>query len=387
MKGLLIAPFGHGGEGVYRDTLLRYPPDGWTYSASGDFHEGGPDVRCRVAAEVALNRLVHPHGIPDMGFRALALRTPVDLIHIHAHRVSLRRARGIPLVMSEGSSVVVFVRDYLGWDEDRLRLRLSRSRRLYRALGIADRLLAMERASAVYVFSHWARELNVRWGADPAKLRVIWPGFSTPPLPERSESDERCTFLFVGGDFERKGGVVLVEAFAQVAEELPGAHLIVAGSDPAARNPDRLIHTWISDERRVAALATLAELERRGRATVRRGVPRDELYGTLFPAADSVVLPTHAEGFGFTNVEALSFGLPVVTTRVGPAEEIVEDGVSGMLVAPGDVGALADALRTIGSNPDRRRSMGAAARDRFLERFTLDRMRSEIGALYAETLK
>jgi glycosyltransferase involved in cell wall biosynthesis len=106
----------------------------------------------------------------------------------------------------------------------------------------------------------------------------------------------------------------------------------------------------------------------------------------VFPAADVFAMPTHAEGFGFTNVEALSFGLPVITTRVGPAEEIVEDGVCGRLVPAGDVDALADALRDLAADGPGRRSMGAAGRERFLDRFTLERMQTEIAAVYDAAL-
>ena len=72
-----------------------------------------------------LNRLVHPIAIPDMGFRALSLRQRFDLVHVHAHPVSLRGLRGAPLVMSEGSSAAVYVGEYLGWDDDRLGARAA----------------------------------------------------------------------------------------------------------------------------------------------------------------------------------------------------------------------------------------------------------------------
>ena len=59
----------------------------------------------------------------------------------------------------------------------------------------------------------------------------------------------------------------------------------------------------------------------------------------MYPAADAFVMPTLAEGFGFTNVEAMSHALPVISSRLGPIEEIVAHGETGLLVEPGDVTA------------------------------------------------
>ena len=147
--------------------------------------------------------------------------------------------------MSEGSSAAVYIGDYLGWDDARLARGLARSRALYRALGVDDRLLALERATLVYVFSKWARDVNVRWGADPAKLRVLYPGFPDPG-PVRRDGRDTFTFVFVGGDFERKGGFEVLEAIAALRCDHPYVRLVLAGSDPHQRNPDRLMQSWVS---------------------------------------------------------------------------------------------------------------------------------------------
>jgi glycosyltransferase involved in cell wall biosynthesis len=366
--------------------LADHPPAGVTYARTGGFHTGGPGVRCQVVREVLLNRVVHPRAIPDMGFRALRIIKPFDLVHVHAHPVALRGLRGAPLVMSEGSSSAVYIGEYLGWDDVRLADGLTRARRMYRALGIADRLLTLERVTSAYVFSDWALQVNLRWGADPAKLEVIGPGFPTPPAVDRS-ARESFTFVFVGGDFERKGGFEVVEAFEQAQRERPEIRLVLAGSDPAQRNPDRLVHSWVSDARRARALQTIATLEREGAVQLLPWVSRDRLLAEIYPGADAFVMPTHAEGFGFTNVEAMSFGLPVVTSTAGPGAEIVRQGRTGLLVAPGDVDGLRDALLSLAADPDRARRMGAAARADYLERFTVERFQAALGAFYRRALE
>lgn len=385
VRTLLIGPGGHGGEGVYMQELVDHPPDDIDYVRTGGFHEGAPGVRCDTVREVLLNRVVHPFAIPDMGLRALRATVRFDLIHVHAHPVRLRTRHATPLVMSEGSSAAVYAGAYLGWDDDRLARGVARTRRMYRALGIADRLLTLERAAAAYVFSDWARAVNVRWGADPAKLEVIAPGFATPPETDRSGRDG-FTLLFVGGDFERKGGFELVEAFAQAIRERPELRLVIAGSDPEQRNPDRLLHEWVPATRRADGLETIARLEREGVLRRLPWVSREALTTKLYPEADAFAMPTHAEGFGFTNVEAMSFGLPVVTSTAGPAAEIIDDRRTGVLVTAGDVDALRDALVGLASDPSGARAMGAAARATFLRRFTRERFRANLGAFYRRAL-
>jgi glycosyltransferase involved in cell wall biosynthesis len=387
LRTLLVGPRGHGGEGVYMDSLYRDPPDGVRYALSDEFHHGADGANCPVIHELLLNQLIHRVTIPDMGFRALRLRPGrFDLVHVHAHPIFLGGARNTPVVMSEGSSSAVYLGAYLGWDDDRLVDGYRRARAVYRLLRIRDRLLALERVTRAYVFSHWARQVNIRWGADPAKLEVIYPGFPTPPRVDRA-TDGRFTFLFVGGDFERKGGFELVQAFARIARDFPSTRLWIVGSDPRRRNPDREIHSWVPETRRREALGLMEELHRKGRLVRDDWVDQERLRHEVFLRADAFIMPSHAEGFGFTNVEAMSFGVPVITSTVGPAREIVSDGETGMLVAPGSVDALADAMARLAGDPERARLMGSRAREQFESRFTSVRFRQALGAFYRRALE
>jgi glycosyltransferase involved in cell wall biosynthesis len=382
---LLVGPAMAGGEGTYLNLMRSHPPDGIRYTSVGGFHEGAPGARCQVGWEIALNRLVRPRAIPDVGFRAIRLRGGFDLVHVHAHPVRIGGLGQTPLVMSEGSSSAVYLGDYLGWDPSRLARAFRRTRRIYGALGVHDRLLAMDRAARVYVFSRWARDVNLRWGADPGKVEVVAPGFPVPPSSNREHGDG-FSFLFLGTDFERKGGFDVLEAFEQVAERHARARLVVAGSDPRRRNPDRLIHEWVGEKRRARVLSKLEHLERRGLVRLHGPVPSSVVKATLYPAADAFVMPTLAEGFGFTNVEAMSYALPVISSHVGPIPEVVEDGRTGLLVRPGDVDALVEAMDRLISHPELARSMGAAGRSAFLSRYTLENFRSRLAGVYRRAL-
>jgi glycosyltransferase involved in cell wall biosynthesis len=384
MRVLLVGPAGGRGEGVYLSLLRENPPPEVVYAAAGGFHTGADGASCSVPREIALNRVIRRLTIPDMGFRALRLRDRFELVHVHAHPVYLAGLGETPVVMSENSSSAVYLGEYLGWDESRLASRYRRARRIYRALGLRDRLLSLDRVARVYVFSEWARAVNLRWGADPDKLEVVAPGFPVP-LPVARAPRETFTFLFVGADFERKGGFHLVEAFDLVSRRHPRARLALV-TDPHERNPDLLIHSWVGEPRRRRVLSTLEELERKGLASRHVGVGRREVLESFYPSADAFVLPTLAEGFGFTNVEAMSFGLPVISSRVGPIREIVTEGKTGLLVQPGDVSGLADAMSQLIADSDAARAMGEAGRETFLARFTLERFRGRLARFYRQAL-
>ncbi len=99
-----------------------------------------------------------------------------------------------------------------------------------------------------------------------------------------------------------------------------------------------------------------------------------------------VVVPSHGEGFGLVALEAMERGRAVVATSVGGLAEIVEDGVTGLVVAPHDPAALAGALRTLLLDPDRVAAMGAAGRQRAVAEFSQERCTARTEALYEEAL-
>jgi glycosyltransferase involved in cell wall biosynthesis len=107
----------------------------------------------------------------------------------------------------------------------------------------------------------------------------------------------------------------------------------------------------------------------------------------LLGASDLFVLPSLWEGLGLVFLEAMAVGLPVVASNVSAIPEVVEDGVSGWLVDPGDAPALARALSSALADPAERRRRGEAGRQRLLERFALPRMIDETLAVYAEVLR
>jgi glycosyltransferase involved in cell wall biosynthesis len=112
---------------------------------------------------------------------------------------------------------------------------------------------------------------------------------------------------------------------------------------------------------------------------------RDDLP-RLLACMDLVVHPATMEGLGVSLLQASAAGVPVVASRVGGIPEAVRDGVSGLLVPPADVAALADAVLALLADPDACRRMGAAGRDLVAREFSVARMVEGNLAVYRELL-
>jgi glycosyltransferase involved in cell wall biosynthesis len=99
------------------------------------------------------------------------------------------------------------------------------------------------------------------------------------------------------------------------------------------------------------------------------------------------VLTSANEGTPVTLIEALAAERPVVATRVGGVEDVVEDGVTGYLVRPGDTHAAAERLALLAADPELRRRMGETGRAQVLERYAVDRLVEDVDRLYRSLLE
>jgi glycosyltransferase involved in cell wall biosynthesis len=362
IRCLLVGPSQEGGEGVYVKEVFENPPDGVQYSLTQKFHHGSQGANCNVGQEILLNRLVHPFLRYTFGFRVLSVSSEIDIVHVHSHPTRVDGKARAPVVMSAGSSHYIYVRDYEKWSERKIRRRYRLARAIYRTLRIYDELLHSEHVTRIYTFSNWARDIYLRHGIPRNKVDVIYPGFAVPVLARRAKEPGRTRFLFVGREFLRKGGPLVVAAFARLRRQRKDVSLGLV-----TRDVDLVLR---SEGVEVFPFAS-----------------RERLYDTIYPAADVFVMPTEAEGWGFTVAEAMSFGLPVISTSISAIPEIVDDGVTGTLIAAGDGEALFAAMTRFASSADLCREMGARGRERFVERFSRDVFRGRLGEFYDEALR
>jgi glycosyltransferase involved in cell wall biosynthesis len=169
--------------------------------------------------------------------------------------------------------------------------------------------------------------------------------------------------LFLGQLGRRKGTSDLFHALAQVDADW---RLVLAGD---------------GEIREMQELAARLSLSPRCRFT--GWVGRDAV-GVLLDQAEVLVLPSHAEGLPLAVLEAMARGLAIVTTPVGALPEVVQPWLSGVLVQPGDVAALAESLERLIADDRLRWRLGAAARAIYEREFRLDRMIEDLLAEYGE---
>lgn len=222
---------------------------------------------------------------------------------------------------------------------------LERERSMYRS------------ASRVFVRSeNISQILELVYGVPRRRVVAVGVGPNVPtPDHDRPDRWHDGRIVFVGVDWHRKGGPLLVEAFQLVRRRHPQARLEIIGCHPDL------------DE-----------------------VPGVTVHGKLAPAAvaailaesDVFCLPTREEPFGVAFIEAMHAGLAVVGTRIGAIPDFVRDGETGALVEPDDVHGLADTLSLMLDQPDRTRALGAAGRALAHERYrweaVIARIREEV---------
>jgi glycosyltransferase involved in cell wall biosynthesis len=212
----------------------------------------------------------------------------------------------------------------------------------------ADVILAASGAVAQRLGSLRCDVVHGPVDADPPAVAAPWMPGSGPVVG------------FVGRIEPRKGTLDLVRAAPAIRAGAPGARVIVVGDDP-----------YRTDPAYTAAVMDSREVEHHGWVDNAPGLMRH---------LDVLVLPSHQEPFGTVLAEAMAVGTPVVATRVGGLAEVVDDGITGRLVAPGDPGALAAAVLEVLRDRDR---MGAAARER-ARRFDRERYTERVERLLAE---
>jgi glycosyltransferase involved in cell wall biosynthesis len=294
----------------------------------------GARVWCALS-ERLVNAYVRRFGVPDV-------------LHAHtalwAGRVAVRMGRKLsrPAVVTEHSSLVM--RGLLGPDERR------EAGRVYRdadaVLAVSETLLSAVGATA---------------GAPIGRVvpnAVDFDFFTLPPIPRRRAP---FTFLCVSSLVSGKRVDRIIRAFSQVVGARPDARLVVVGDGVEADHLRRLA--------RNSGLATQVEFT--------GGLPRHGVRQRMW-TADTLVLPSASETFGVVLVEALATGMPVVSTRCGGPEGIVEDGL-GVLVDRDDEPALAEAMVTmIGrSYPE------TLLRERAMRRFGFETVAQHLLDVYA----
>ncbi len=200
-----------------------------------------------------------------------------------------------------------------------------------------------------------------RWFGGQYEIVPNGVDLNGPPAGPKPESEE-LRVLFVGRPEERKGLPVLLQAFEGLVEHVPAKLTVVgAGYDDVARY--------------------LAETDAEPHIEALGRVEPGELWCRLHQA-DVLCAPSlSGESFGMILTEAFAAGTPVIASNIAGYADVVTDGVDGVLVPPADAQRLAEELQALHHEPERRRAMGAAARQS-AERYAWPRVAEQVSSVY-----
>ena len=225
------------------------------------------------------------------------------------------------------------------------------------------------RARFVVCISHFCRSQAMLFSdqAHWCKLHIVHCGVIPANYGTRLRDTYGKHVLFIGRLDAVKGVPLLLQAFAAVRARHPDAQLTLVGDGPARAALE-------------AQAVTLGITE----ATTFIGYRAQGEVAALMEQADMLVLPSFAEGLPVVLMEALASRIPVIATPVAGVSELVRDGETGLLVPPGDVDGLEDALGRLLADPDLCRRLGEAGRAAVLERHDVAREAQKLFALFSD---
>ncbi len=210
-----------------------------------------------------------------------------------------------------------------------------------------------ENATQVLTMSQHVRQSVInQYQIAPAKVVSVGAGcnINFKPVPLQNDHYRNKNILFVGVEWERKGGPLLVEAFKLVLKKHPTARLTIVGCSPQIDQPNCEVVGRVSLEQ------------------VREFYSRASVFS----------LPTRIEPFGIVFIESMLYRIPVVAPRMGALPDFVEDEKSGRLVAPNDVNALAAALIDLLDHPEKCEKIGNAGYEAVKDRYTWEAVGAKI---------
>jgi glycogen(starch) synthase len=317
-----------------------------------------------------------PGELHYMFFRGLEkalLRDGPEVLHAHTYGTNqvavARRYRvraGAPFVLTAHFHPIWSIHG--GWLRHRIR-------------GFYDRRLAgpvVASAARVIVQSREEERLLRALGLALPPLEIIPPGYSPLPAPPDGPAPFRERYgisgpyaLFVGRLASNKGLVELVQAFATLARDDPERHLVLVGEDGGMR---------ATLEARARGLGLGTRVHFVGH------VGDEALLAAAYREATFTVLPSEYEAFGLVLLESLAQGTPVVASRVGGIPEFIEEGRSGLLVPPGEVVPLTEAMRRLWTDDALARRLGRHGRTEVVPRYTWERVVDRLEVVYREVL-
>ncbi len=208
--------------------------------------------------------------------------------------------------------------------------------------------------------SNIQRSMLLDYNSSTDKVKLVYAGSNVHVKIQKTENIEysRPHILFVGFDWKRKGGDDLLEAFKLVLKTRPDAHLTIVGASPTLQIPNCEV--------------------------IGPGQPAD--LDHYYQQASIFCMPTYREPFGIVFIEAMAARLPIVATRVGAIPDFIEEGRNGLLVEPGDIKGIADALLRLISDPSMARRFGQRSFEIIEDRYSWEAVGGKFRKHICETM-
>jgi glycosyltransferase involved in cell wall biosynthesis len=341
----------------------------------------GPAVRRIRATGTTVHVVDEPDDQAALGaVMALLRQRPPEILHNHMYRAEVVGTRAALALAESG-----LPRPYVVSTVHSSRIRSEEDRALLRRLTPSmDRLIAVSRATIAKIVAE---------GRTPAPVELIYNGVDLErydvteaccTLPEEYGFPEGTPLVGVIARLEpEKGHATLIEAWPMVLAKVPAARLLIVGEGSQratleaqadglgllgeACEPDRCVGT---------------RKARPGAKVLFTGL-RDDVPAVT-AALDAAVLPSYREAQGLAILEAMALRRPVVATRVGGVPEMIDDGRNGLLVAPHDPKALADAIVRVLTDHPLADMIARAGYDFVHANFSVAHMVDAVSAIYQE---
>jgi glycosyltransferase involved in cell wall biosynthesis len=292
--------------------------------------------------------------------RAILKREHYDVVHFHTSRAHSMA----PFARGFASTLVV-------------------TRRMdYRPNRVFAPLLFNRAVDGVVAISEGVADSLAAAGVDRRRVTVIHSGvdcarFRPPTIQERTDargalgiSDGEILISAVGALEQRKGHRYLIEAIGALAAPPASIKLkcFIVGQGS--------VHKVLQGE--IAVIRSLERIKLLGRV--------DDVRELLW-ASDIFAMPSLKEGLGVAALEAMASNLPIIASDVGGLREVVEDERTGIIVPPSNSAKIAAAIQRLAESDELRTQMGAAARARVVENYSMEKMAARTLALYCESVR
>jgi glycosyltransferase involved in cell wall biosynthesis len=291
-----------------------------------------------------------------------------DILHDNqclGYGMLLWKALGVPVVSTLHHPLSI---DRATWFEQPSNLKQKIYRILYYPL-VMQKIVSNRLDRIITVSNDSAREITHAFGIPPEKISVVYNGLDSeefapvPNIPKKSGS-----LIFVGNSEDRKKGLLyLLQALTFLPEDI--TLTVVDGGAP-----------------RRSYASMLTEKFHLGHRVHFTGKINPEDLIRYYCGAEIAVVPSLYEGFGFPAAEAMACELPVISSTAGALPEVVGDDGAAVLVPPRNASAIAEAILKLVENPNLRRQMGKAARERVLKLFTWENAARQMVEVYREAI-